>query len=55
MKLNILPTSGSVENLDLINANKADIGFVQAGIIAPNDNVEVESLASIITCYYILI
>lgn len=47
VKLNILSTSGSVENLDLINAKKADIAFVQAGIIDPKDNVDVESLASV--------
>ena len=47
VKLHILETSGSVENLDLLNSQKADIAFVQAGIIDANDNVEVESLASV--------
>ena len=47
VKLHILETSGSVENLDLLNSKKADIAFVQAGIIDANDNVEVESLASV--------
>jgi len=47
VKLNIITTSGSVENLDLINEGKADIAFVQAGIIDANDNTEIESLASV--------
>lgn len=47
VQLNVIETSGSVENLDLINAGKADIGFVQAGIIDSNDKHEVESLASV--------
>ena len=47
VKLHILETSGSVENLDLLNSKKADIAFVQAGIIDANDNVNVESLASV--------
>ena len=47
VKLNILETSGSVENLDLLNSQKADIAFVQAGVIDANDNVNVESLASV--------
>ncbi|MDQ7061082.1 MAG: TAXI family TRAP transporter solute-binding subunit [Sulfurimonas sp.] len=47
VKLNIISTSGSVENLDLINSGKADLGFVQAGIIDARDNVDVESLASV--------
>jgi len=45
--LNIISTSGSVENLDLINSQKADIAFVQAGIIDSKDNTNVESLASV--------
>ena len=47
VKLNIISTSGSVENLDLLNTGKADIAFVQAGIIDSNDNTNIESLASI--------
>lgn len=47
VKLNIVSTTGSVENLDLLNAGKADIAFVQAGIIDSNDNKNIESLASI--------
>lgn len=45
--LNIISTSGSVENLDLINSQKADIAFIQAGIIDSKDNTNVESLASV--------
>ena len=47
VKLNIINTSGSVENLDLLNSSKADIAFVQAGIIDSSDNKDIESLASI--------
>ena len=47
VKLKIITTSGSVENLDLLNSGKADIAFVQAGIINPIDNQNIESLASI--------
>ncbi|MBC8236871.1 MAG: ABC transporter substrate-binding protein [Helicobacteraceae bacterium] len=47
VKLHIVETSGSVENLDLLNTGKADIAFVQAGIIDANDNLNVESLASV--------
>ncbi|MCD4667779.1 MAG: TAXI family TRAP transporter solute-binding subunit [Sulfurimonas sp.] len=47
VKLNIINTSGSVENLDLLNSGKADIAFVQAGIIDSSDNQDIESLASI--------
>ena len=47
VKLNILETSGSVENLDLLNAGKADIAFVQGGIIDGSYNKNVESLASV--------
>jgi len=47
VKLNILSTSGSVENLGLISSQKADIAFVQAGVIDSNENTNVESLASI--------
>lgn len=47
VKLNILQTSGSVENLDLLNAGKADIAFVQGGIIDGEYNNNIESLASV--------
>ena len=47
VKLNIINTTGSVENLDLVNAKKADIAFVQGGIIDGKDNPYISSLASV--------
>ena len=47
VKLHILKSSGSVENLDLLNEGKADIAFVQGGIIDGSYNKHIESLASI--------
>jgi TRAP transporter TAXI family solute receptor len=47
VKLNIIPTSGSIENLDLLNSSKADIAFVQAGIIDSKVDKNIESLASV--------
>ncbi|MDF1875614.1 ABC transporter substrate-binding protein [Sulfurimonas sp. SAG-AH-194-I05] len=47
VKLTIIETSGSVENLDLLNSKKADIAFVQGGIIDAKENAQVESLASV--------
>ena len=47
VKLNIITTTGSVENLDLVNAKKADIAFVQGGIIDSQDNPNISSLASV--------
>ncbi len=46
VKLNIINTSGSVENLDLLNTGKADIAFAQGGVIQ-DDNKNIESLASL--------
>lgn len=47
VKLNIISTSGSVENADLLNAGKADIAFVQAGIVNSQEYKNIESLASV--------
>ena len=47
VKLNIVETSGSVENLDLLTSGEVDIAFVQGGIIEANDNQNIESLASV--------
>ncbi|MFT5662102.1 MAG: TRAP transporter TAXI family solute receptor [Sulfurimonas sp.] len=47
VKLKIVESSGSVENLDLLNSGKVDIAFVQGGIIEENDNQNLESLASV--------
>ena len=47
VKLNIISTSGSVENADLLNTGKTDIAFVQAGIVNSSEYKNIESLASV--------
>lgn len=47
VKLNIINSSGSIENLKLLNSGKVDIGFVQSGIIDKKTDKNIESLASI--------
>jgi TRAP transporter TAXI family solute receptor len=47
VKLHIVNTSGSVENLKLLKSKKIDIGFVQSGIIKDKNDKELLSLASI--------
>jgi len=47
VKVNIINTSGSMENLALLKNGKADIGFVQSGIIDKKDDKNIASLASI--------
>jgi TRAP transporter TAXI family solute receptor len=47
VKLNIISTSGSVENLKLLKEKKVDIAFVQGGIASSSDAQELESLASV--------
>jgi len=46
MTINILETKGSLDNVKLLEENKADIGFVQSGTLN-NKNTKVQSLASI--------
>ena len=41
VKVNIINTSGSIENLELIEQNKVDIAFVQNGTITKEKNTEV--------------
>ncbi len=43
--VNIINTSGSIENLELIQENKADIAFVQNGSV--KDTKDIEALASV--------
>ncbi|GGD32105.1 hypothetical protein GCM10012288_02550 [Malaciobacter pacificus] len=45
VKVNIINTSGSIENLELIQSNKVDIAFVQNGSIKNSSNIE--ALASV--------
>lgn len=43
VKVNIIETNGSIENLELLNNKKVDIAFVQNGTIDANNNIEVLS------------
>lgn len=47
VKVNIIKTSGSIENIKLLNEYKADIAFVQNGTIKENNKSDLEALASI--------
>ncbi len=47
VEVTVLETAGSLENAQLIKEKKADIGFVQSGILTQNDSEQIESLASI--------
>ncbi len=49
VKVNILTTSGSIENLKLLEEKKADVAFVQNGMIL---NKEQEHLKAIASIYY---
>lgn len=46
IEVTLLNTAGSVENIKLLESGKADIGFVQNGILNPN-KTELEFLANI--------
>jgi TRAP transporter TAXI family solute receptor len=43
----LLETAGSIENIDLLKAGKADIAFVQSGLAKDNNREEIQSLASL--------
>ncbi len=47
VKLNIVETSGSLENLALIKEGKVDLAFIQAGTIEAKKSKNLESLASV--------
>ncbi|MCK5110302.1 MAG: TAXI family TRAP transporter solute-binding subunit [Arcobacteraceae bacterium] len=47
VKVNILQTAGSVENIELIKSKKADFAFVQSGIINSKDKNKIFSLVSL--------
>lgn len=47
VEVNILETAGSVENLELVKQGKADIAFMQNGIIENNTYEHIQSLASV--------
>ena len=46
VKVNIINTAGSIENINLLREEKADIAFMQNGI-SLKDEIDIESLASI--------
>lgn len=47
VKVNILNTAGSIENIKLLEEGKADIGFIQNGTITNDESQNIKSLASI--------
>lgn len=47
VKVNIITSSGSLENIKLINEKKVDIAFIQNGTIKENKSKNIEALASI--------
>ncbi len=47
VKVNILTSNGSMENIQLLNEKKADIAFVQNGINSLKKQTEIKAIASI--------
>ncbi|QKF80995.1 TAXI family TRAP transporter solute-binding subunit [Halarcobacter ebronensis] len=47
VKVNILTTAGSIENIKLLEEKKADIAFIQNGTTINEENKDIKSLASI--------
>ena len=47
VKLNIIPTQGSLDTIGYLNSKKADIGFVHSGILLNKREYNFESLASV--------
>lgn len=47
VKVNIVNTSGSIENIKLLNENKVDVAFIQNGTVKDKNNKNIEALASI--------
>lgn len=47
VEVTILETLGSIENAQLLEQGKADIGFVQNGVLKPSQVENLESLASV--------
>lgn len=47
VKVNILTSNGSMENIQLLNEGKADIAFVQNGIDSLKKQTEIKAIASI--------
>ena len=47
IKLTILETSGSIENIDLLNTRRAQVAFVQSGVVESADHPELQALGSL--------
>lgn len=47
LEIEVLETKGSTDNLRLLTEGKADIAFVQGGILGPDPNVTLVSLGSV--------
>lgn len=47
VKVTLIETKGSIDNVNLIEEGKADIAFVQNGVLKPNQTDNVESLVSV--------
>jgi TRAP transporter TAXI family solute receptor len=47
IELNVVPTSGSVENLALLREGKVDGGFIQGGVGSSDDFPDLQGLASL--------
>jgi uncharacterized protein len=47
ISLRLMPTAGSLENLDLLRRGAADVAFVQGGTVRTEDGEELEALAAL--------
>ncbi len=47
VKVNIITSKGSIENIELLKQNKADIAFLQNGTISGDESSNIKSMASI--------
>jgi TRAP transporter TAXI family solute receptor len=47
VKVTIINSAGSLENIELLKQNKADIAFVQNGTITDKETINIKSIASI--------
>lgn len=45
--LNIVETSGSIENVQLLSSNQAQVGFVQSGVVIKDNYPELQGLGSL--------
>ena len=47
VKLNVIPTKGSLDTLNYLKSKKADVGFVHSGVLRQKREYNFESLASV--------